>query len=160
MLEAKNPDLRERFAQPFATLAETQAGLPAGALLVEYYTVGVLPRGDALINKLPAENARVRAHLALPPQTLIVLVGRDTLEVRNAPLDPNRLRPASGEPLPTQRLLEPALLDQRSKEQSHACVHMKIRIREMPPPSVTEAGDSGHKKMPACVNRRAWTEQG
>lgn len=112
MLEAKNPDLRERFAQPFATLAETQAGLPAGALLVEYYTVGVLPRGDALINKLPAENARVRAHLALPPQTLIVLVGRDTLEVRNAPLDPNRLRPASGEPLPTQRLLEPALLDQ------------------------------------------------
>ncbi|HEY3230377.1 MAG TPA: CHAT domain-containing protein, partial [Roseiflexaceae bacterium] len=112
LLADKSPELYDAFAQPVATLAEVQATLPVGALLIEYYTTGVLPRGESLINQLPPENTRLREHLALPPHTLIFAVTRDRFEVYHAQLDPNMLRPQQGDPNPGRRLLRERLLAQ------------------------------------------------
>ncbi len=109
-LMRKSPELYDAVAQPVATLAEIQARLPEGALLLEYFTVGVLPRGEHLLNKLPPENARLREHLTLPPQILIFAVARDRFEVHRAALNPNSLRPQPGEAGPGRRLLHAHLL--------------------------------------------------
>ena len=88
----------------------TPAEMRAGALLLEYFTTGVLPRGESLINQIPPENARLREHLALPPRTLIFAVTRDSFEVHRATLDPNTLRPQPGDPSPGRRLIRDRLL--------------------------------------------------
>jgi CHAT domain-containing protein len=105
-----DPALYDALAQPVATLAEVQAQLREDALLLEYFTIGVLPRGESLINQLPAENTRLRAHLTLPPQTIIFAITRSRLEILRPQLDPNTLRPQPGDPDPTQRLLRDRLL--------------------------------------------------
>jgi CHAT domain-containing protein/predicted negative regulator of RcsB-dependent stress response len=110
ILVKRSPELYDAADQPVATLAEVQARLPADALLVEYFTTGVLPRGESLINKLPPENARLREHLALPPQTIIFAVTHERLEVIRPLLDPNTLRPQPGDPGPGRRLLRDRLL--------------------------------------------------
>ncbi len=103
-------ELYVTLAQPIAALAEIQSHLRDDRLLVEYYTIGVLPRGESLINKLPPAGARLRAHLALPPQTIIFAVTRDRLEVYRSALDPNTLRPLPGDSGPGRRLLRDRLL--------------------------------------------------
>jgi CHAT domain-containing protein len=105
-----DPTLYDALAQPVATLAEVQSQLRADALLLEYFTIGVLPRGESLINQLPPENTRLREHMALPPQTLIFAITRDRFEVHRAQLDPNTLRPQPGDPSPGRRLLRERLL--------------------------------------------------
>jgi CHAT domain-containing protein/tetratricopeptide (TPR) repeat protein len=105
-----SPELYEAFDQPIATLAEVQARLPKGALLLEYFTIGVLPRGESLASQIPPENTRLREHLLLPPRTLIFAITRDGFEVHDAGLDPNTLRPQPGDPSPTKRLLRGPLL--------------------------------------------------
>lgn len=109
-LASKSPDLYDALLQPAATLAEVQARLPPDALLLEYFTTGVIPRGEHLINKLPPENVRLREHITLPPQTLIFAVTRDRFEVYRVALDPNTLRPMPGDPGPGRRLLRERLL--------------------------------------------------
>ena len=104
-LTAKAPELYETLDQPVATLAEVQAGLPPGALLIEYFTTGVVPRGDNLINRLPKENARLRQHLALPPEVVVFAITRDDFEVHRPALDPNTLRPLPYDPGPGRRML-------------------------------------------------------
>ena len=110
MLAERHPELHEEVARPVAALAEVRAALPEGALLVEYYTTGVLPRGEALINRIPPENARLREHLALPPAVVGFAVTRDGLRVFYPDLDPNLLRPLPGDPGPGRRLLRERLL--------------------------------------------------
>lgn len=105
-----DPALYDALAQPVATLAEVQSWLGEDALLLEYFTIGVLPRGEILINQLPPENARLREHLTVPPQTLIFAISRDRLEVLHSALDPNTLRPQPGDPGPGRRLLRDRLL--------------------------------------------------
>jgi CHAT domain-containing protein len=105
-----DPTLYEALAQPVATLAEVQSQLREDALLLEYFTIGVLPRGESLINQLPHENTRLRAHLTLPPQTIIFAITRSQLEILRPRLDPNTLRPQPGDPDPSQRLLRERLL--------------------------------------------------
>ncbi|MEP7190833.1 MAG: CHAT domain-containing protein, partial [Roseiflexaceae bacterium] len=105
-----DPALFDALAQPVATLAEVQAQLREDALLLEYFTIGVLPRGESLINQLPPENTRLRAHLTLPPQTIIFAITRDRMEILRPQLDPNTLRPQPGDPDPSQRLLRDRLL--------------------------------------------------
>ena len=105
-----DPTLYDALAQPVATLAEVQSQLREDALLLEYFTIGVLPRGESLINQLPAENTRLREHLTLPPQTIIFAITRDRLEIFRPPLDPNTLRPQPGDPGPGRRLLRDRLL--------------------------------------------------
>ncbi|MEO7909112.1 MAG: CHAT domain-containing protein [Roseiflexaceae bacterium] len=105
-----DPSLYDALAQPVATLAEVQAQLREDALLLEYFTIGVLPRGESLINQLPPENTRLRAHLTLPPQTIIFAITHDRLEILRPQLDPNTLRPQPGDHDPSQRLLRERLL--------------------------------------------------
>lgn len=110
LLAHKAPDLYDAVDQPVVTLADVQAHLPEDALLVEYFTAGVLPRGEYLVNKLPAENARLRNHLTLPPQVLIFAVTRDSFAVYPVALDPNTLRPQVDDPGPGRRLLRERML--------------------------------------------------
>jgi CHAT domain-containing protein len=105
-----DPALYEALAWPVATLAEVQSQLRADALLLEYFTIGVLPRGESLVNQLPRDNGRLREHLALPPQTIIFAVTRERMEVFRPQLDPNTLRPQPGDPGPGRRLLRERLL--------------------------------------------------
>jgi CHAT domain-containing protein/tetratricopeptide (TPR) repeat protein len=110
LLSDKSPELYDAIDQPVATLAEVQQRLPADALLVEYFTIGVLPRGESLINMLPPENTRLREHLTLPPQVLVFAVTRDRLEIFRPETDPNTLRPQSLDPGPGKRMLRDRLL--------------------------------------------------
>ncbi|MFO7167265.1 MAG: CHAT domain-containing tetratricopeptide repeat protein [Chloroflexota bacterium] len=110
MLNARDPELSQRFDAPVATLQEVQEALPDGAVLLEYFTVGVLPRGEHLINRIPPANVRLREHLALPPQTWLFAVTGGGLQAMRLSLDPNTLRPQPGEPGPGRRLLRDRLL--------------------------------------------------
>lgn len=107
---ASAPAIMARVEQPVATLAEVQRQLAGDTLLIEYFTIGVLPRGESLVNKLPPENTRLREHLTLPPQTLIFAVTHDRLVVARAPIDPNLLRPSAGDPAPTERLRSASMI--------------------------------------------------
>ncbi|MBC8076195.1 MAG: tetratricopeptide repeat protein, partial [Chloroflexales bacterium] len=106
MLAAKSPDLYAAFDQPVATLAEVQAQLPAGALLIEYYTTGVLPSGEHMLAALPAENTRLRRQLVSPPTITIFALTASELWVHEAALDPNLFTPNPDELRPGRRWLQ------------------------------------------------------
>ncbi|HEX6288320.1 MAG TPA: CHAT domain-containing tetratricopeptide repeat protein [Herpetosiphonaceae bacterium] len=109
-LTRKSPELYDAVDQPIVTLAEIQRHLPASALLIEYFTTGVIPRGEHLLNKLPAANVHLREHLTLPPQVIIFAIAHDRLDVQFAALDPNTLRPLPNDPGPGRRLLRGRML--------------------------------------------------
>jgi CHAT domain-containing protein/tetratricopeptide (TPR) repeat protein len=92
----KDPHLYEALDQPVATLADLQAQLPDGVLLLEYFTTGIAPPGENIVRKLPPESAHLREYLLLPPRVLLFIVTRDDLEVREVALDPNMLQPHAG----------------------------------------------------------------
>jgi CHAT domain-containing protein/tetratricopeptide (TPR) repeat protein len=108
-LAQKLPELYETLNQPVVTRADVQAQLPADALLIEYYTTGVVPRGEHIINMLPKENSRLRAYLQLPPKVIMFAVSRAGLKVHELALDPNPLRPLVNDQSPGRRLLNPRL---------------------------------------------------
>jgi CHAT domain-containing protein/tetratricopeptide (TPR) repeat protein len=104
-LAKKSPELSAALARPVVTLADVQAQLPPDALLLEYYTTGVLPRGEHLINSIPDSNTRLRAHLTLPPQVILFAIAHDRFEVLRPALNPNSLRPQIGDRYPGRHLL-------------------------------------------------------
>jgi len=104
-LLAKAPELAPSVEQTVVTLDEVQRELPPGALLLEFFTAGVLPRGEHLVNRLPTENRRLREHLIQPPAVWVFAVTRDGFEVQPVDLDPNMLRPLPNDPGPGRRLL-------------------------------------------------------
>lgn len=112
-LALKDPELFAAFDQPVVTLAEVQAQLPANAVLLEYFTTGVVPRDEQLavgsagynISRIPAGNSRLRAHLTLPPHCLLFALSRDRFDVHRIALDPNRLRPQRHDAGPVRRFL-------------------------------------------------------
>lgn len=100
------PELFATFDQPVATLAELQAALPADAVLLEYFTTGVLPRGEHAVARLAGEGSPLLEHLALPSQLLIFAVTREQLLVASAPIDPNDL-PTLDDDFMVFKLLQP-----------------------------------------------------
>jgi CHAT domain-containing protein len=106
MLAKRSPDLYAELDQPIATLAEVQAQLPAGAVLIEYYTTGVLPPGEHLLNKLSTVNEPLLKHLIRPTKTLIFAFTRDRFVVEDAQLDPNMFQPDIAEVRPGRRWLQ------------------------------------------------------
>jgi CHAT domain-containing protein/tetratricopeptide (TPR) repeat protein len=109
-LTSRSPELYETMAQAIATLPEIQSRLSANTLLIEYFTTGVVPRGEHLLNKLPAANTRLREHLTLPPHVLIFAITQEQAEAHQAALDPNTLRPLPNDPGPGRRLLHGRML--------------------------------------------------
>jgi CHAT domain-containing protein len=92
------------------TAPVVQSQLPGDAMIVEYFTVGVLPREERLITRLPPENLRLRALLTHRPQIYIFALTSGRLEVYRPELDPNRLQPSLNDPSPGSRLLSGQML--------------------------------------------------
>ncbi len=105
LLAAKSPELYSSFDQPAATLAEVQAQLPPDALLIEYYTTGVLQPGEQLLNQLKQVNPQLFEHLSAPPRVIIFAITHEQFEVHEARLDPNLLAAGGSDPRPAQRWL-------------------------------------------------------
>lgn len=105
LLAQKSPELYASFDQPVVSLAEVQALLPAGAVLIAYYTTGVLQPGEHLLHQLKQANPQLFRHLISPPKVVIFVVTRAQFEVREARLDPNLLAAGPNELRPAQRWL-------------------------------------------------------
>jgi CHAT domain-containing protein/tetratricopeptide (TPR) repeat protein len=105
VLSTKNPELYDSFAQDVVKLADIQAQLPPNSLLLEYYTVGVLPRGEHMLNHLPAENVAFRQVFSSTPKTILFAISQNDFRVFECNLDPNKLRPQINDPSPIRRLL-------------------------------------------------------
>ena len=106
MLAKRSPDLYAALDQPVATLAEVQAQLPADAVLIEYYTTGVLPPGEHLLNKVSTANQGLLKHLVRPPKIVIFALTRDRFMVEDAQLDPNMFQPDIADVRPGRRWLQ------------------------------------------------------
>lgn len=105
LLTQHNSSPPQRIERQVVTVAEIQAQLPPGALLIEYFTIGVLPRGEHLLNRIPPEQAGLLAQLTFPPQVLLFAIDKQRLLVRHLALDPNLLRPQPGDRFPGRHLL-------------------------------------------------------
>jgi tetratricopeptide (TPR) repeat protein len=89
VLAAGSPDLPREMEATTITLAEVQAALPDDALVLEYFTTGLVEaRDDRAAAGQPAER-----HRFPPPRTLIFAVTHDGIQVHDAGLSPNDLRP-------------------------------------------------------------------
>lgn len=104
-LEHKSPHLALTLDQPVTTVHELQQHLPESALIVEYFTAGVLPRHQHLINSIPAGNTRLRSAVTLVPQVVVFTISRDHFGVHRLKLNPNTLRPQLGDTHPGRHLL-------------------------------------------------------
>lgn len=107
MLRQKAPELYAAADLPVVTLAEVQAALPPDALLIEYFTTGVVPPGEHLLKQLPPGNERLRQQMLLPARIVIFAITHDTFTVHHVPaeLDPNQLQPDAADPAPGRRWL-------------------------------------------------------
>jgi CHAT domain-containing protein/tetratricopeptide (TPR) repeat protein len=108
-LAKRSPELLAELDHTVLTLEDVQALLPAGALLLEYYTTGVLPRGEHILNSVPETNTRLREHLTLTPQVILFAITREHFEVHTPALNPNLLRPQIGDRYPGRHLLHARL---------------------------------------------------
>jgi len=86
-------------------LAEVQARLAPGALLLEFFTVGFLPAEGSFIARIPAANSRLRDRLLVRPRTLLFAITATTAELHEIACDPNALRPPQGDPTPGWHML-------------------------------------------------------
>ncbi len=104
-LAARAPELFARYAHPTIGLAEAQAALPEGALLLVYFTSGVKPAGEHFYHTIPAENVAVKERLLLPPGVILFAVTSTSLAVHHLNLDPNILAPQEDDPRPGRHLV-------------------------------------------------------
>lgn len=64
-----------------ATLSEVQRRLPDGVVLLEYFTIGVLPQGDSIVRHLPPQSERLRTHLLAETQVWCFVITRTSHNV-------------------------------------------------------------------------------
>ncbi|MCP4407033.1 MAG: CHAT domain-containing protein, partial [Gammaproteobacteria bacterium] len=102
LLVAGSPDFSAKVEASTMTLAEVQATLADDTLLLEYFTTGLLEARDK-----PAANSK--RHRFPPAKTLILAVTRSQLQVVEADLSPNDLRPRSLEDVVEQHFLQPQI---------------------------------------------------
>lgn len=93
-----------------STAPVVQTLLPGSALILAYFTIGVLPREERLVTRLPPENLRLRALLTHRPQLYLFALTSDRIECHRVELDPNRLQPSLNDPSPGSRLLSDQML--------------------------------------------------
>lgn len=87
---ASRPHLSREMEAKTITLAEVQAALPADALLLEYFTTGL---EEVRLDRATRWQG-VQRHRFPPAKTLVFAITRDEVQVRDAALFPNDLRPS------------------------------------------------------------------
>jgi len=105
LLATNDPDLAANLAAHPVTLADAHTMLASDALLLEYYTVGIVPHGAHFLEHIPPENRRLRDLLLPSPEIILFAITSDRLEVHRIAFDPNRLQPLAGDPNPGRQLL-------------------------------------------------------
>jgi tetratricopeptide (TPR) repeat protein len=103
-LSARSPELARKMEAPTLTLAEVQAALPDDALLIEYFTTGLVEAQDGR----PTAQ-RPERHRFPPARTLILAVTRDGLQVHDASISPNDLRPRQLDSVVERHFLRPEI---------------------------------------------------
>ena len=88
-LSARSTELAREMATPTLSLEEVQAALPDDALLLEYFTTGLVETEDV---HRPTAHGPER-HRFPPPRTLLFAVTSDAIQVHDLSLTPNALRP-------------------------------------------------------------------
>lgn len=87
------------------TLAEVQRQIAPGALVLEYFCIGVLPPGDSFLARIPSTNSRLRDLVRPQPEILLFAITRETVQVQRIAFDPNLLRPPANDPTPGWHLV-------------------------------------------------------
>ena len=103
-LSARSPELARKMEAPTLTLAEVQAALPDDALLLEYFTTGLVEAQDGR----PTAQ-RPERHRFPPTRTLILAATRDGLQVHDASISPNDLRPRQLDSVVERHFLRPEI---------------------------------------------------
>lgn len=88
-LAARSTALAREMAAPTLSLAEVQAALPDDALLLEYFTTGLVEARDAHRPTAPG----LERHRFPKARTLLFAVTADAIQVHDLGLSPNALRP-------------------------------------------------------------------
>jgi len=105
ILAAGLPDLPGEKGATTMTLAEVQAALPDDALLLEYFTTGLIEARDGR----SAASQDVQRHRFPPARTLLFAVTRDVVQVHDACLSPNDLLPRRLDSVVERHFLEPQI---------------------------------------------------
>jgi CHAT domain-containing protein/tetratricopeptide (TPR) repeat protein len=105
VLAAGSPDLPRKMEAPTITLAEVQAALPDDALLLEYFTTGLVEARDGRTST----GQTPQRHRFPPARILIFAVTHDGIQVHDADLSPNDLRPRQLDSVVERHFLEPKI---------------------------------------------------
>lgn len=98
---------RQPSAPASTTLQELQALLAPGALVLEYFTIGVTPAQNAFLSQLAAHNPQLSKQLLSAPSIVLFAVTAQSFEVHRLMVDPNLLVPiADGQTMPRVPLTE------------------------------------------------------
>ncbi|HEY67138.1 MAG TPA: CHAT domain-containing protein [Thermoflexia bacterium] len=103
-LAVRSLELARRVEAPTLSLAQVQAALPDDALLLEYFTTGLVEARD----ERPAARHPER-HRFPPARTLIFAVTREGIEAHDAGVSPNDLRPHLLKSVVERHFLRPAI---------------------------------------------------
>ncbi len=92
------------------SLAELQAGLAQGSLMLDYVTIGAVGPEASLLAALPATAKALRSLLIQPAATWLFAITSDQAQAFNCQLDPNILLATSPFQCDGRRFLRPAIL--------------------------------------------------
>jgi tetratricopeptide (TPR) repeat protein len=104
-LVVRSSELARKVEAATMTLAEVQAAMPADALLLEYFTTGLVEAQGGRF--LPGQDPE--RHRFPPARTLVFAVTRDDVEVRDVGLSPNDLRPRQLDSVVERHFLQPEI---------------------------------------------------
>jgi CHAT domain-containing protein/tetratricopeptide (TPR) repeat protein len=105
VLAAGSPDLPHEMGATTMTLAQVQAALPDDALLLEYFTTGLVEARDS---RSAAARGAQRHRFPLA-RTLIFAVAHDGVQVHDAGISPNDLLPQRFDSVVERHFLEPRI---------------------------------------------------
>lgn len=103
---------------------EVQAALPAGTLLLTYFTTGLRGPEAALLDAIPPEARGLRACLETTPKLLLLALTRESLSVHECPLNPNVFLASTPYQADGRRFLAPQILRRANDVLINPVVHM------------------------------------
>ncbi len=108
-MNADGAVILEQTREPIS-LSELQACLAPDALVLEYYTIGVVAPGSSFLPAIAPENIRLRRYLTPDPLIVLFAITTTTCNVFPIRFDPNLLLPTEEDPVPGWHLLTEAKL--------------------------------------------------